>query len=68
MSRHVRDIRWHHNRLARRGAFGVVESDIQVLHARTDATTSSCKEGDTSPECELPAGATSKLPMILGAA
>ncbi|KAI5857104.1 hypothetical protein BZA05DRAFT_332044 [Tricharina praecox] len=76
MSRHVRDIKWHHHRIARRGPVEdptpVLESvdDIwtqsNILHAR--AATSTCKAGDDSPECELPAGAASKLPLILGAA
>ncbi|KAF8248285.1 hypothetical protein K440DRAFT_256733 [Wilcoxina mikolae CBS 423.85] len=70
MSQHVHAIRWHHHRLARRGAFGtpVAVEDWNPSRVRPrDAPTDSCKPGDTSAACELPAGASSKLPMILGA-
>ncbi|CCX34945.1 hypothetical protein FPQ18DRAFT_264599 [Pyronema domesticum] len=70
MSRHLLAVRWYHHRAVRRDAFGspLSSEDWGTKHlVARDAPAHTCTEGDTSPECELPAGSASKLPMILGA-
>ncbi|KAA8895472.1 hypothetical protein FN846DRAFT_969505 [Sphaerosporella brunnea] len=74
MHRHGHAVPWHgHHRMGRRSAIATPVEDVYAawdqLHPRDAPTaTDGCSADNTSALCEKPAGASSKLPMILGAA
>ncbi|KAI5778215.1 hypothetical protein EDC01DRAFT_623031 [Geopyxis carbonaria] len=65
MPHHANHVRWHHHPIARRHV-KAVDHDELLPHLQV-RSTSECKDGDTSNQCEKPAGSAPTLPIVLGA-